>query len=76
MLGICLLVWEINAHSDKRAEIESSIKTSAPDVPTKEKASGTQGETPEILNPPLRTRSLASVSRNNRLLAIKNTETE
>jgi hypothetical protein len=76
MLGTCLLVWDINAHSDKRAETESKIKTSAPDVPTSENASGTQGETPETLNPPLRTRSLARVSRNNRLLAIKNTETE
>jgi hypothetical protein len=42
----------------------------------KEKASGTQGDTPDTLNPPLRMRSLASVSRNSRLLAIKNTETE
>ncbi len=75
MLGIRLFVWDINAHSDKRADIESRIKTSAPDMPTKEEASGTQGETPETLNPPLRTRSLARVSRNSRLLAIKNTET-
>lgn len=74
MLGSCLFVWHINAHSDIRAETESRIKTSVPDVPIKEKASETQGETPETLNSPFRMSSLARVSRNNRLVAIKNTD--
>ncbi len=74
MPGICLLVWDINAHSDMRAETESRIKTSVPDVPIKEKTSETQAETPATLNSPLRMSSLARVSRNNRLLAIKNTD--
>jgi hypothetical protein len=74
MPGICLLVWDINAHSDMRAETESRIKTSVPDVPSKVKTSATQAETPATLNSPLRISSLARVSRNNRLLAIKNTD--
>ena len=74
MPGICLLVWDINAHSDMRAETESRIKTSVPDVPIKEKTSDTQAETPATLNSPFRMSSLARVSRNNRLLAIKNTD--
>jgi len=74
MPEICLFVWDINAHSDMRAETESRIKTSAPDVPIEEKTSETQAETPAILNSPFRMSNLARVSRNNRLLAIKNTD--
>ena len=74
MPGICLWVWDINAHSDMRAETESRIKTSVRDVPSRVKTSSTQAETPATLNSPLRISTLARVSRNKRLLAIKNTD--
>src|ERR1700687_3247061 len=74
ILGTRLTISHINSQSDNRAVTESKIKTSAPDAPTEEVVSGTQGETRHTLKSPLLLIRLARDPRNRRFPATKKTE--